>query len=222
MRQVFGFKEQEVALRATVRISGAIETEGSVDGTLVVLVETPIYAEDASPVLDEKGRPTYLGVDTYTRANQGTFLFHLPPGRYRLGAYEDRNRNGILNAGERVSSFYAHDIIDLEPGERAQISVRLINDEVHEGAALDVLGLVERDVREQGRFALWNFSAMGELVGDLSDPRFGSEQGPFGLWRPMDFLKTLYRFERFCTEITDLACGSTELSSTMVLVSMAI
>jgi pimeloyl-ACP methyl ester carboxylesterase len=188
MRQVFGFKEQEVALRAMVRISGTIETEGPVDGTLVVLVETPIYTEDGSPVLDEKGRPRYLGVDTYTRATQGTFLFHLPPDRYRLGAYEDRNRNGILNTGERVSSFFAHDIIELEPGERARISVRLINDEVHEGAALDVLGLVERDVREQGRFALWNFSAMGELVGDLSDPRFGSEQGPFGLWRPMDFL----------------------------------
>ena len=86
MRQVFGFKEQEVALRAMVHISGTIETEGPVDGTLVVLVETPILTEDGSPVLDEKGRPMYLGVDTYTRATQGTFLFHLPPDRYRLGA----------------------------------------------------------------------------------------------------------------------------------------
>jgi len=188
LRQVLGFKEQEAAAAAKVRISGTIETEGSADGTLVLLVETPAYTVEGEPLLDDDGRPVHRGVDTYTRASAGTFLFHLSPGRYRLGAYEDRNRNGILNPGERTSGFYARDIIDLEPGGRAQITVRLIDDEVHEGEPVDLLGLVERDVREQGRFALWSFSAMGAIAGDLSDPRFGAQQGPFGLWRPIDFL----------------------------------
>jgi pimeloyl-ACP methyl ester carboxylesterase len=188
IRQVLGFKAQEAAAGAKVWISGTIETQGSVDGTLVVLVETPAYTEDGSPLIDEDGSPMHRGVDTYTRANQGTFLFQLSPGRYRLGAYEDRNRNGILNPGERTSGFFVRDIIDLEPGGRAQITVRLIDEEVHEGASVDLLGLVERDVREQGQFALWSFSAMGEIAGDLSDPRFGKQQGPFGLWRPVDFL----------------------------------
>lgn len=204
MRQVLGFKAQETAAMAKVRISGTIETQGSVDGTLVVIVETPSRTEEGVPLVDEDGRQTYRGVDTYTRANQGTFLFQLSPGQYRVGAYEDRDRNGILNPGERTSGFFARDIIELEPGERIQIAIRLTDDEIHQGAAVDLLGLVERDVREQGRFALWTFSVMGEIAGDLTDPRFGMQQGPFGLWQPIDFLNEelagIYFLEEYDTD----------------------
>jgi pimeloyl-ACP methyl ester carboxylesterase len=186
MRQVLGFKAQAAAAQAKVRIHGTIETEGPVEGTLVVFVAAPADFEDGSGIQVD-GR-MLVGVDSYSRANSGTFLFVLDAGRYRLGAYEDRNRNGILDPDESSSPTLASDAIVLAPGQRVEITIRLLDAQVHEGPSVDILGLVERDVRGQRRFALWAFSATGEVISSLAEERFGEHQGPYGLWRPIDFL----------------------------------
>ena len=81
------------------------------------------------------------------------------------------------------------ELLDLGPGNQASIVIRLENDHVWQGKPFDVLeAFAEKDIHEQGRFALWAFSAKGKIAEDLSDPRFGQEQGRFGLWQPMDFL----------------------------------
>jgi pimeloyl-ACP methyl ester carboxylesterase len=188
MNRVLGFKDQVAAADATVRISGKIDTEGPVQGNLIIIVASPAYAEDGSPMQNEDGSPAHLGVDSYSRANPGTFLFILAPGKYRIGAYEDRNKNGTLDPGERVTPLRGAELYDLAPGGQASVEVLLGNDSVWDAEPLDLLGLVEKDAREQGQFALGAFSAKGKLAGELSDPRFGQEQGPFGLWQPMDFL----------------------------------
>lgn len=188
IRNVHGFKKQAATARAMVRISGTIETEGPVNGNLIVILSSPALEEDGAPSLDENGNQISTGRDTYSRGNPGTFLFVVESGNYQVGAYEDQNKNGILDPGERVASVRESELLELDPGEQGHVDIRLTNDKRRDGPAVDLLQLVERDVREQGRFALWAFSKRGEIVADLNEKRFGRAKGTEGLWRPMDFL----------------------------------
>ncbi len=188
LHNVQGFKKQAAAARAMVHITGTIMTEGPVNGTLVVILASPDLEEDGSPTLTESGDPKHTGRDTYSRKNPGTFLFVVDAGNYRLGAYEDQNKNGLLDPGERLVQLRESELLELGPGEQGHVDLRLTNDRRWDGPAVDLLQLVERDVREQGRFALWAFSKKGETVGNLSEKRFARAKGTQGLWRPMDFL----------------------------------
>jgi hypothetical protein len=188
VRRIFDFEEQVAEAQQKVRIYGSVEVEGPVAGTLVVVVGTPELNPDGTPVVGPSGQPQHVGVDSYSRAEPGSFLFLLDPGQYRVGAYEDRNENGILDTGERVSLLTDNELLDLAPGDRATAEIRLLEGRTWQRESIDILDLVERNAREQGRFSLWAFSAKGTLAPDLSDERFGEKQGPFGLWQPMDFL----------------------------------
>ena len=46
-------------------------------------------------------------VATISKVQPGSFAFSVGPGRYRLGAYEDRNRNRHLDPGERMQAMRA-------------------------------------------------------------------------------------------------------------------
>lgn len=189
IRRVMDFQEQAAVARAKVQIFGTIETEGDVEGVLVIIAGSPVAADaNRGPRSSAGDREEFIGVDSYTRATPGTFLFFLDPGRYALGAYEDRNSNGILDTGERISRLSSAEILELAPGDRYEAELRLVDAEVHEGPPVDILGIVERDVREQGLFALWTFSRKGEVVDAFDEERFGAERGNFGFWRPIDFL----------------------------------
>ncbi len=181
IREVTGFRDQLAQAQSKVRIAGTVETEGDAAGTLVVLLARRV----------EDGDAALVGVDSYVRRTPGTFLFVVPPGRYQLGAYEDRNGNGLLDPDERVARVIDSPVHELGPGASARVELLL-----KEGSALgdrierpvDLLSLVERTDSEQREFSLWAFSRRGEVVGDLDDERFGAEAGRRGLWRPMDFL----------------------------------
>jgi pimeloyl-ACP methyl ester carboxylesterase len=179
MRQVFGFKEQAAQARAMARIDGRIETEGPSQGTLVVVLGRLVEGEE-KPV----------GVDSYVRLKPGTYAFAVGPGRYQVGAYEDRNRNGLLDPDERAFRVRDSKILEVGPGERASFDILLAI-----GATLpeltepvDVLAIVERTPKEQREFSLWAFSVQGEICEDLTDSKFGPQAGPRGLWEPMNFL----------------------------------
>ena len=178
--RVIGFDQQAKRLRQTGRIDGRIDTEGEAEGTLVVtLAREP---EPEGEIL--------LGVDTFVRMRPGTFRFGVPPGRYRLGAYEDRNRNGLLDPDERVSANLDNPIIEIDLGEHASQDIILRSGATFAAFSdepLDVFGLVERTPKEQQRFSLWNFSVQGDVCEDLGAAKFGPTSGPRGLWEIMDF-----------------------------------
>jgi pimeloyl-ACP methyl ester carboxylesterase len=182
LRQILDFEEQAAEARQTVRIDGRVDTEGAAVGTLVVLLARAPDAEGEPPV----------GVDTFVRVLPGTFRFGVPAGRYRIGAYEDRNGNGLLDLDERVSSLEENPLIAAGPGERITQNIRLKNGTSIKALGfkepLDILGLVERTPVEQRHFSLWSFSVHGEICKDLDDPAFGPAAGPRGLWEIIDFL----------------------------------
>jgi pimeloyl-ACP methyl ester carboxylesterase len=180
--RVIGYGKQVEEAKAQARISGRIETEGAADGTLVVVLGYIVRGDGV-----EQGE--LKGVDSYVRLNNGSYLFIVAPGRYRVGAYEDLNQNGLIDPDERAFRLLDSPILEVGPGDRATQDIYLsVGQTSGLTEPVDVLAIVERDVREQSRFSLWAFSVQGELCEDLSDPRFGRDAGPRGLWQPIDFL----------------------------------
>jgi pimeloyl-ACP methyl ester carboxylesterase len=180
MQRVIGFKDQAAQAEGTARIEGRIDTEGPAEGTLVVVLG------HASDTPGAEG----TGADTFVRVRPGTYAFPVAPGRYQVGAYEDRNRNGLLDLDERAMQLQGSPVLEVGPGEVASRDLVLKVGVVLEGLEepLDVLGLVERSAKEQRSFSLWAWSVQGEICEDLADDSYGPDAGPRGLWQIMDFL----------------------------------
>jgi hypothetical protein len=180
MKRVIGFKDQVAQVQGNARIEGRIDTEGPAEGTLVVVL---------GRVSDTPGELP-AGVDSFVRVRPGTFAFPVAPGRYQLGAYEDRNRNGLLDLDERAMRVRDSPVLEAGPGEvkRHDIVLKIgaFIEELEE--PLDVLGVVERSAQEQHIFSLWAWSVQGKICEDLDDDIYGPAAGPRGLWEIMDFV----------------------------------
>jgi pimeloyl-ACP methyl ester carboxylesterase len=179
IRHALQFEKQGDRMRQVARIEGRVETEAAAEGPLVVVLARVGESDER------------VGVDTFVRMLPGSFAFSVAPGRYRLGAYEDRNQNRHLDPGERTRPFLAGALLSVGPGEVAREDLLLPADattppEVTE--SIDVLGLVARTPREQQEFSLWAWSVQGEICADLRDARFGQAAADRGVWRIMDFL----------------------------------
>jgi pimeloyl-ACP methyl ester carboxylesterase len=180
LNRVMGFKEQEAEAKGLARVDGRIDTEGPSEGTLVVVLgRAPEDPNDQA-----------TGVDSFVRVRPGTYAFPVKPGRYQVGAYEDRNQNGLLDPGERASRIRGSEVLEVGPGETASRDITLAIGQTLEELTepMDILGLVERDAKAQGDFSLWAWSVQGKICEDLDDPAYGPEAGPRGLWQIMDFL----------------------------------
>ncbi len=179
LRRVLDFEKQGDQARRMSRIEGRIDTEGPVEGVLVVVLARLVEGEE-KPV----------GIDSYVREHPGSYAFGVAAGRFQVGAYEDRNRNGLLDPDERAVRVRTSKILEVGPGERASLDIYLAVGATLEELTepLDVLEIVERTPAEQREFSLWAFSAQGKICEDLAGAKFGPKSGPRGLWEPMDFL----------------------------------
>ena len=81
IQNVLGVEDQLARTRSLSRVQGQIDVEGGATGTLVVVIGTPAESEG--------GKIT--GVDSYVRVRAGSYAFPVNPGRYVVGAFEDRN-----------------------------------------------------------------------------------------------------------------------------------
>jgi pimeloyl-ACP methyl ester carboxylesterase len=179
IRRVLGFEQQLARAERIARVEGRIETEAPGEGSLVVVLGRQLEGGELQ------------GVDSFIRTGPGSYAFPVAPGRYRVGAYEDRNRNGLLDPGERTAPVSGSPLLEVGPGGKASHDIRLAADATTPPTLtepVNVLELVARTPREQEQFSLWAWSAVGELCPDLMDPAFGAESGQRGLWQVMDFL----------------------------------
>jgi pimeloyl-ACP methyl ester carboxylesterase len=177
---VLGFKEQAAALRQVARIEGRVDTEGPAAGILVVVLATPGEVEGDPPV----------GLDTYVRIRPGSFAFPVAAGRYMLGAYEDRNSNGLLDPDERAVRVQASPVLEVAPGASVVHDLVIPNGTVipELTESVDVFDLIERTPEEQRRFSLWSWSVQGTVCEDLGAEIYGPKSGEHGLWRIADFV----------------------------------
>ncbi len=179
LSRLIGYKGQAEQAKSQARIGGRLTSEGPTEGTLVVVIGRLPGGEEQ-----------LVGVDSYVRANPGSYVFLVAPGRYQLGAYEDRNQNGLLDPGERAVRVHDSEIVDVGPGDRANVDLHLAANAILEEVTepIDVLAIIERTPKEQREFSLWALSVQGRVCDDFGDDRFGPTAGPLGLWQPMDFL----------------------------------
>jgi pimeloyl-ACP methyl ester carboxylesterase len=179
LQRVLGFERQLARAGQIARIEGRVETEAPSEGPLVVVLGRVV-----------EGEPL-VGVDSFIRVRPGSYAFPVAPGRYQVGAYEDRNRNGLLDPGERTALVSEAPVLEVGLGEEASHDVWLAEDATTPPTLtepINVLDLVARTPREQEQFSLWAWSAVGEICPDLQDPAFGAESGQRGLWEIVDFL----------------------------------
>ncbi len=180
VENVLGVKEQLALTRELGRVEGTIDVVGGATGTLVVVIGTR----------DKDGNGKFIGVDSYVRVRAGSYAFPVSAGRYAVGAYEDRNRNGLLDPGELVKRLTDGVEFDLGEGEVVTVDIHLTADDVAPELTepINVFEIISRSLEEQNEYSLWAWSKKGALRSDLEHPDFGPEAGNRGLWKFRDFL----------------------------------
>ena len=81
LRRILDFKHQAAQAETIARIHGRIDTEGPVDGNLVVVLARVVEGQDL-----------LLGVDSYVRVDPGSYAFSVPAGSVPVG---DEGRNPL-------------------------------------------------------------------------------------------------------------------------------
>jgi len=177
---VVGVKKQLAMSRELGRVQGVIDVAGGAKGTLVVVIGTR----------DKGGSGNFSGVDSYVRVRAGSYAFPISAGRYVVGAYEDRNRNGLLDPGEWVKKLSDGREFDLAAGEVVNVDIHLTADDVAPELTepINVFDIIAHSLEEQNEYSLWAWSKTGVVRNDLENPDFGPEAGMRGLWKFRDFL----------------------------------
>jgi pimeloyl-ACP methyl ester carboxylesterase len=180
IQNVRGVETQLALTRDLARVEGLIDVAGGATGTLVVVIGRP----------DDDGSGQITGVDSYVRVRAGSYAFPVNPGRYVIGAYEDRNRNGLLDPGELVKKLTDGQEFDLGAGEVKSVDIHLTASDVAPELteAVNVFEILARSLEEQSEYSLWAWSKMGALRSDLEHEEFGPKAGVRGLWKFRDFL----------------------------------
>jgi pimeloyl-ACP methyl ester carboxylesterase len=173
--QIWGVTEQRVFVANVSQLTGTVRTDHPHKGVFIVYL---ISLDSEEPAL----------VDHYVLEEPGRWMFRILPGTYVVGAFEDRDADGVyddeptlraadgprfeLAAGQRVD-----DIELVIPWEgRADVKGRV-----------NVEDLQARSVVDQERRTTGQLAVAGEIV-EITDPRFSPENAKLGLWRPVDFV----------------------------------
>ncbi|HVN86616.1 MAG TPA: alpha/beta hydrolase [Candidatus Binatia bacterium] len=163
-------KNLEVASELTA-VEGRADIRGGGSAPIVVVA----YGVSAGKV-----------VDMFVLPRPGPFFFVLPAGTYRLGAFEDRNRDLAYEAAEEPAVLFANptDVV-LEPGDR-----RKGLDVIIDPNASTQLPFGVSLASEQHEINQLPAPQLGTIV-DIDDARFSEENGKLGMWNPLQFLATV-------------------------------
>ncbi len=174
-------RSEERAHRQVATLQGSVRSGGPGTHPLVVVLLE----------LGDEDRPGIAG--SYTVLDEGSWLFQVLPGRYRLAAFEDRSADLVYRPGEPLLRARDGPVYELGPGEvRADVEL-VIPAEAPEGidAAVDVAAGLEalraRTPDAQLLATVDLIAAVGEVVG-LDDPRFDPSHARLGALRPNEFL----------------------------------
>jgi len=122
-------------------------------------------------------------VDLFLLPSPGQFLFTLPAGSYRVGAFEDHNRDLSHQATEEPAVvFRAPEVVALRPGER-MTGIALVIDPTR-GTTGPLVVDEHAEPRHVGQLPALQ---LGTVV-EIDDPRFSHANGKLGLWDPLRFL----------------------------------
>jgi pimeloyl-ACP methyl ester carboxylesterase len=174
-------KEQQEKLHAACTIKGTARSMVAGDRAVVVVL-----------LRRGEGKAGASGdwqlASHFVLEQAGKFAFTVADGKgtYTLGAFDDADRNLLLEPGE---GFIAdQDVVTCTPGARFENFALSIPDQPQQRSAhLDVAGLQTRTPKDQVSAIFGQTVAVGELT-SLAEDMFSEAVAESGLWRPFDFL----------------------------------
>lgn len=165
-------------LRTLKRDLDVSRRQGSLEGT----AEIRGGASDPVVVVVERAN-TGRVADLFLLARPGPFFFTLPAGRYRLAAFDDRNRDLTYQpASEPAALFGPSGELVLEEGEHRRGLELTIDPNGGVVIPFAVSALSSGNKLEQIP------SLQIGTIASLDDPRFAEENGNLGLWDPLRFM----------------------------------
>jgi pimeloyl-ACP methyl ester carboxylesterase len=171
---IFGLKEQVAEIAAHGILSVQVEA---------MAPAVPTYA--VAWVTGEDGKPETIGLQPVGADGLASFLL-LNHRRYSIGAWSDLDKDKVYDGGEPAAA-----VNDVQP---------LPLDDTFDRSRLLPLKLATTNGLPPGQsFTVPDTESdmgdalavhLGEVV-KLDDPRFTSENGDMGMWKPYDFLQKL-------------------------------
>ena len=175
-------KEQQEKLQEACAIKGTARSLQDGDRAIVVVLLRRHETEEKLP-------GTWEIVSHFVLEHAGRFAFSVSGGKgsYSVGAFDDADRNLVLEPGE--SFVTDRDVVTCSPGQIIDgfvLNVPAAAPAARSGS-LDIAAVQKRSVQEQARATLGQMTAVGELT-SLNEDMFSQEVAESGLWRPFDFL----------------------------------
>jgi len=158
-------KEQIKVAEDIGAVKGKVKVENNQQGTVVVAI-----LQQSGNTLTVKNR--------LIASAEGDYTFHVPPGDYLVGAFVDKNNDGVYTTGEHASFYGDSSKVSVKPAQVVYLDAITIR---NKPLVLQENIKVEVDRRK----ILEN---IGRVV-SLNDPMFNEEYYSTGLWEWMDFLK---------------------------------
>jgi pimeloyl-ACP methyl ester carboxylesterase len=174
-------KEQQEKMRAACTIKGTARSMQDGDRAVVVVL---LHRGDTKA----EAAGNWHAVSHFVLEHAGKFVFSVngATGTYTVGAFDDANRNLMLDPGESFIS--DKDSVTCTPGARFDDFVLNIPEKPQQHATdFDVAGVQSRTLNEQVSAIFGQTVAIGELT-SLAEDMFSQEVAESGLWRPFDFL----------------------------------
>jgi pimeloyl-ACP methyl ester carboxylesterase len=153
-----------------VRVAGRVEVENWSGDPIVVVLLRLARHPGVPPTIERR----------IVQERPSSFVFTVPPGVYRLGAFEDRDRNFRfdLAAGERGGGYKELQPFLLLAKRKAESANFVISDRPPDVIKqLATAGYLESNMFVEGR------------VVPLHDARFHPSTGPLGHWQPLTFVE---------------------------------
>jgi pimeloyl-ACP methyl ester carboxylesterase len=175
------------------------EQQALIDSACVIEGRATGTSPEARPVVvvlatrsKDAARPWRI-VDHFVLEQPGAWAFGVAPGDYRLGAFEDRNRDLVYQPGEPFVRMPEAEAIACTAGARFRDRVLAIPAASADrlDTELDIAKLQARGLEDQAAASLGQLTVVGELA-DLNDTRFAHDTAEDALWRPFDFIVKSY------------------------------
>lgn len=173
------------------------EQQARFDASCVIEGSASSRAAEPRPIVVVLGRKDAGGAwrlaDHFVLEQAGRWAFAAPPGDYRVGAFEDTNRDLRYQRGEPFVDTGAATPYACARGGRVR-DVALALPAVAQGAFdtdLDIVALQARNIDRQVDATLGQLTAAGEVI-RLDDPRFARDIAESGMWKPFDFIVASY------------------------------
>jgi pimeloyl-ACP methyl ester carboxylesterase len=161
LKQSIEYTDQQASLEGTATIAGG---------------------ESAPIVVAVEHADTGKIADLFVLARPGPFMFTLPPGPYRLVAYEDRSRDLAYEPGVEPAALYGTGgEITLQAGERRRGADLTIDPSAGVVIPFAVKGVAPGS---DGKIPALQIGT----ITSLDDPRFAVDNGSLGLWDPLRFM----------------------------------